>query len=156
MQEHTTTSTTHFSPRASLAAIGLKLRELKLIESITQAVKVPQKKVKFTPAEKLYDAFITILAGARGLNETTTRLRSDEALQRAFGRTACAEYSVIQDTLDACTPENVIQMKQVVATIFQQQSQAAKHDYHTTLQLLDVDMSSLPCGPKAELSKKGY
>ena len=151
-----TTANKHFSPRASLAAMDLKLQELKLIESITQAVKIPQMKVKFTPAEKLYDAFITILAGARGLNESTTRLRSDEALQRAFGRTACAEYSVIQDTLDACTPENVIQMKQVVATIFQQQSQAAKHDYHTTLQLLDVDMSGLPCGPKAELSKKGY
>ncbi len=41
MQEQTTSSTTHFSPRASLAAIGLKLRELKLIESITQAVKIP-------------------------------------------------------------------------------------------------------------------
>ena len=52
MQEQTTSSTTHFSPRASLAAIGLKLRELKLIERITQAVKVPQMKVKFTPAEK--------------------------------------------------------------------------------------------------------
>ncbi|MDQ3174906.1 MAG: transposase, partial [Acidobacteriota bacterium] len=98
----------------------------------------------------------TVYHCARGLNESTTRLRSDEALQRAFGRTACAEYSVIQDTLDACTPENVLQMKQVVATIFQQHSQAAKHDYDAALQLLDIDMSGLPCGPKAELSKKGY
>jgi hypothetical protein len=57
-----------FSPRASLATIGIKLQELKLFETLSQTVKVPQKKVKHTPAEKLYDAFITILAGARGLN----------------------------------------------------------------------------------------
>ena len=149
-------ATGRFSPRASLAAIGLRLRELELLDLFAQKVKIPQKKVKFTPAEKLYDAFVTILAGARGLNESATRLRSDEALQRAFGRTACAEYSVIHDTLDACTPENVLRMKQVLATIFQQHAQAARHDYDAALQMLDIDMSGLPCGPKAEMSKKGY
>ncbi len=49
MNEESTT--TRFSPRASLAAIGLKLQELKLFETIRDAVHVPQKKVKFTPAE---------------------------------------------------------------------------------------------------------
>ncbi len=156
MSEVSAFATKRFSPRATLAAIGLKVQELKLFDSITQTVKIPQKVVKHTPAEKLYDAFITILAGARGLNESGTRLRSDEALQRAFGRSTCAEYSVIQDTLDACTPENVFEMKQVLATIFQQHSEAAHHDYDSALQLLDIDMSGLPCGPKAELSKKGY
>ncbi len=67
------------------------------------------------------------------MNESDARVRSDEALQRAFGRSTCAEYSVIQDTLDACTPENVAEMKHVVATIFQQQAQAAKHDYDAAL-----------------------
>lgn len=154
--DQSATLTRRFSPRASLAAIGLKLQELKLCDFISQSVNVPQKIVKHRPAEKLYDAFITILAGARGLNERGTRLRSDEALQRAFGRSTCAEYSVIQDTLDACTPENVSEMKYVVATIFQQHSQAARHDYDSCLQMLDIDMSGLPCGPTAELSKKGY
>lgn len=70
-----TSSIKHFSPRAILAAIGLKLQELKLFESISETVKTPQKVVKHRPAEKLYDAFITILAGARGLNEIATHLR---------------------------------------------------------------------------------
>ena len=39
-------SASRFSPRASLAAIGLKLQELKLFETIKEAVHVPQKKVK--------------------------------------------------------------------------------------------------------------
>ena len=88
---YSTTSSKRFSPRATLAAIGLKLQELKLYDSLAQTVKIPQKVVKHRPADKLYDAFITILAGARGLNESGTRLRSDEALQRAFGRSTCAD-----------------------------------------------------------------
>jgi hypothetical protein len=68
-----TTANKRFTPRASLAAIGLKLQDLKLFDYFSQTVRVPQKKVKFSPAEKLYDAFVTILAGTRGLNESTTR-----------------------------------------------------------------------------------
>jgi len=63
------TSAKHFSPRASLAAIGLRLRRLRLLEAITATVHVPQKTVRHTPAEKLYDAFVAILAGAHGLSE---------------------------------------------------------------------------------------
>ena len=44
--------------------------------------------------------------GAR-TREMNTRLRSDESLQRAFGRTGCAEQSVVQQTLNACTARNV-------------------------------------------------
>jgi hypothetical protein len=58
---------------------------------------VKQKRVKHAPADKLYDAFIAILAGAHGLVEINTRLRAEPALQRAFGREACAEQSVVQD-----------------------------------------------------------
>jgi hypothetical protein len=58
-----------FSPRASLAAIGLKLRRLDLFKAIRETVRIPQKTVKHSPAEKLYDAFIAILAGSHGLNE---------------------------------------------------------------------------------------
>ena len=43
------TSTKRFSPRASLAAIGLKLQDLKLFDSIAQTVKIPQKVVKQLP-----------------------------------------------------------------------------------------------------------
>jgi hypothetical protein len=53
-----TATTKHFSPRASLAALGLRLRRLRLLEAIAAHVRVPQKTVRHTPAEKLYDAFI--------------------------------------------------------------------------------------------------
>jgi hypothetical protein len=61
--------------------------------------------------DKLYDAFISLLAGAHGMVEMNTRLRTDLALQQAFGRKACAEQSVVQETLDACTTEHARQMQ---------------------------------------------
>ena len=106
-----TATTRHFSPRASLAALGLRLRRLGFFKAIAAHVHIPQKTVRHTPAEKLYDAFLAILSGAHGLSEINTRLRADPTLQRAFGRATCAEYSLVQDTLDACTQENVEQLR---------------------------------------------
>src|SRR5262245_24452204 len=103
--------TRHFSPAASLAALGLHLCQIELFGPICDSVTVAQKTVKHTPCDKLYDAFISILAGAHGLVEINTRLRSDVALQRAFGRSACAEQSVVQDTLNTCGAEQVLQME---------------------------------------------
>jgi hypothetical protein len=89
-------------------------------------------------------------SGAQGIAEINTRLRSDPALQRAFGRTGCAEQSVVQETLDACTPTNVAQMMQAINLIFQRRSLASRHDFSTRMLLLDIDMSGLSCGKQQE------
>jgi hypothetical protein len=47
-------------------------------------------------------------------------------------------------------------MQQAMDTIYQQHSQGFEHDYQASFQLLDVDMSGLPCGPKAAFATKGY
>ncbi len=127
----------HFSARASLAAIGVKVRQVDLFGPIRETVQIEQKAVKHTPSEKLYDAFISMLAGAHGLVEINTRLRSGRALQAAFGRTRCAEQSVVQETLDACTPENVKQMEQALDRIYRQHSQGYQHNYSKDWQVLD-------------------
>jgi hypothetical protein len=156
MKESTTRTTRHFTGCASLAAVGLKLRELDLFGPIREKVQIKQKTVKDTPIDKLYDGFISVLAGAQGLVEINTRLRSDPALQRAFGRRRCAEQSVVQQTLDACSAENVTQMEQALDSIYQHHSQGYCHDSIQDWQILDVDMSGMPCGPKAALASKGY
>jgi hypothetical protein len=156
MNESITHTTKHFSPAASLAAIGVKLRQLDLFGPIRTQVQIRQKTVKHTPTDKLYDALISLLAGAHGLVEINTRLRTDPGLSLAFGRQACAEQSVVQQTLDACTAENVKQMQHALDLIYRQHSQGYRHDYQAGFQLLDVDMSGLPCGPKAAFATKGY
>jgi hypothetical protein len=156
MNESITRATTHFSPTASLAAIGVKVKQLDLFGPIRTQVQIRQKTIKHTPTDKLYDAFISLLAGAHGLIEINTRLRTDPGLQRAFGRSACAEQSVVQETLDACAGDNVTQLQHALDEIYRQQSQSVHHDYQASFLLLDVDMSGLPCGPKAAFATKGY
>ncbi len=85
----------HFSARATLAALGVKVREKKLFEPISEAVKIGQKTVRYTPVEKLMDAEIAILSGAHGMVEINKRVRADRGLQAAFGRNGCAEQSVV-------------------------------------------------------------
>lgn len=149
-------TTDRYSPRASLAAIGLKLQSIDLFGPIRELVKIPQKIIKHSPIDKLQDAFITILAGAKGIVELNTRLRADKALQRAFGRKSCAEQSTVQDTLNASNADTIAGMRQALDKIYQQHSLAYQHPYRKSLQLLDIDFTGLPAGPQAELSKKGY
>ena len=144
-----TTISAHRSPWASLAASGVHLQSLNRFAPIRQTVQLAQKTVKYSPADKLNDAFITtILAGAHGIVEVNTRLRADLALQRAVGRTGCAEQSVVQETLDHATAENVTQMAHALTTLVRQHSQADHHDDAAAWHMLDVDMSGLPCGPR--------
>src|SRR6266704_5112427 len=156
MNECSTEETKTYTSCASLAALGVKLNERKLFEPIRQRVQIAQKTVKDRPIDKLYDGWIAMLAGAHGLVEINSRLRADGALQAAFGRNRCAEQSVVQQTLDACTPENVAQLEEAMEAIYRQYSQGYQHDYRQRYQILDVDMSGMPCGPKAAFASKGY
>src|SRR5215210_6589363 len=145
-----------FTARTGLAALALKIRSLKILDMIGEQVKIRQKTIKHTPLEKLTDALIAVLSGAHGLCEINTRVRSDQGLQRAFGRTSCAEQSVVQETMNACTERNVREMEQALNEIFRAHSQSFSHDYERGLQLLDVDLTGMPCGKSGEMSLKGY
>src|ERR1700686_3118743 len=131
------TPTRRFSARAALVALGLWLQQCQLFAPIKERVDIHQKTVKHTPVQKLYDAFLALLAGAHGLVEINKRVRSDPVLQRAFGRMSCAEQSVVQETLDACKEDNVRQMKEAFNCVFRKHSQAFRHNYQTNYQLID-------------------
>jgi hypothetical protein len=147
---------TRYSARASLAAVGKRIQKLGIWKQVNKQVQIKQKTLTHTPAEKLLDALIGILSGGHGLVEINTLVRPDKALQRAFGRTNCAEQSTISRTLDACTPENVAQMREALQTIYRQQSQGYSHNYRLKAQILDVDMSGAPAGREGEGVTKGY
>src|SRR5260370_36955459 len=101
MNESTTPTTKQFTGCASLAAIGMKLRELKLFEPIEQRVQIAQKAIKDRATDKLYDALISMLAGAHGLVEINTRLCADAGLQRAFWCSRGAEQPLVRNALKA-------------------------------------------------------
>ncbi len=147
---------THFSSYASLALLGLQVQRWKIWETIAQHVHIQQKKRTHTPLEKLQDCFVNILAGGHGLVEINTRLRTEVGLQRAFGRTVCAEQSTVSGTFNACTPENVSELGAALGMILRQRSQTAHHDYTQHWQLFDIDMTGLCAGRLGEEVTKGF
>jgi hypothetical protein len=80
-------------------------------QTIEKNVQIKQKVIKYTPVEKLQDAFINIMAGGHGVVEINNRVRPDAALSAAFGRSGCAEQSTVNETLNACTESTVKQMR---------------------------------------------
>lgn len=145
-----------YSPRASLVMTGLRIGQMDIWPTIAEKVHIKQKVITHTPLEKVKDAFINILAGGHGLVEVNTRVRVDGALSRAFGRDKCAEQSTISDTFNACTAENVAEMRAAIQAIYQRYGQGYGHHYGQGWQLLDVDMSGLPAGRQGEGVEKGY
>jgi len=145
-----------FSARASLVMLGMQFQRLGVWSTIVDAVEIKQKVRQHTPTDKLLDGFINILAGGGGLVEINTRVRPDKSVQLAFGRNCCAEQSTISRTLNACTPENVEQMRSALTSILRQHSQCYRHDYATQWQVLDVDVTGLPAGRLGEGVTKGY
>ena len=150
------TNYTRFSSRASLAVIGALMRQRRFWKPVEQHVHIRQKVIKHRPTDKLLDAFINVVAGGHGVVEINTRVRPDQALQRAFGRTSCAEQSVVSDTLNACTEENVTQMRCALQDIYRARSRGCRHDYGSSWQVLDVDMTGMPMNGHGQGVTKGY
>jgi hypothetical protein len=123
---------------------------------VAQQVRIKQKVRVHTPQDKLLDCLMNILAGGHGLVEVNTRVRPDRVLQRAFGRSACAEQSTISDTLNACTPENVQQLRDALGALVRAHSHTYRHDYQARWQLFDIDMTGLRAGRLGEGVEKGY
>jgi len=145
-----------YSPRASLAGVGVWFTEHRIWDVVSANVVIDQKVIVHTPTEKLLDAFIGILAGGRGVVEVNTVVRPDGVLQRAFGRTACAEQSTISQTLDASTTLNVAQLRAASDEVFKRHAKCLRHDYRRAWQLLDVDITGMPAGRQGEGVTKGY
>ena len=67
-----------------------------------------------------------------------------------------AEQSTISQTLNACTPENVQQLRAVVQSLLHQQGQTFHHDYARAWQVFDIDTTGLPAGRLGQGVSKGY
>lgn len=147
---------TGFSAHASLATLGLWMQKKEIWKQVEEQVVIKQKTIKHTPQEKLKDVLVNILSGGQGIAEINSRVRTDKALQKAFGRTACAEQSVTSETLNACTDINIKQMEAVARKVYQEFGQGYRHDYEKGYLLLDIDLTGLLAGKQAEGSSKGY
>jgi hypothetical protein len=147
---------TRYSTHAGLAALGQSWQAMGILGVIEKYVHIKQKVRCYRPTEKLLDALITLLAGGRGVVDVNRRLRPDMGLQRAFGRLGCADQSTISATFNACSAANVDQLRQALQQLLRDHGQAYRHAYAAAWQVLEVDLTGLPCGRGAEGATKGY
>ena len=144
------------SSHASLCALGAYLRQIDFFAPLEAHVHLKQKVCKYTPMQTVGMVFVALLVGAKAIAHTGTTLRVDPALQRAFGLPGCADQSVLAETLDAATDKDVAALRTAVEQLFQQHSQACRHDFTRDLLVLDIDLSPLPASRTAEGSERCY
>lgn len=156
MSQSTTPIDTEYSPHASLAALVAHVKSRGIFDQVRGGIHLAQKTVKDSSQDKVQDILLALLAGTQSLVQLNTLLRQDVGLQRAAGRTRAAEQSVAQQTLDAATEANVAELQQVLTTLLQQHGQGTHHRFRWQWLILDVDLTGLPAGKRAEGSVKGY
>lgn len=144
-----------FSPRATCAALGLRLQGLHLCGPGRDHVHMGHKPSTSTPVQPWSEACIAILAGAQGVVEINPRLRSAPGLQAALGRPAGAEPSVVQDPLEAGTEAHVEPLHRAMEAISRRHRRGDRPDDAQRLQVLEADRSGLPCGKKAAFATTG-
>lgn len=147
---------TQYSHQASLAGLAAHLASRGIFDELRQGVHIAQKTVTDSPQDKVQDILLALLAGTQSLVQLNTLLRQDVALQHAAGRSRAAEQSVAQQTLDAAAQHNVAELQQVLTTLLHRDGQVAQHRFRSQWLILDVDLTGLPAGKRAEQSVKGY
>jgi len=148
------------SAHASLCVLAPLITGRKIFDHIHQMVKIPQKKVDYSPSDKLVFVVIGIMSGCEAVFDLNRQLRVDRPLLRAFGYEKCADQSVTQDTLNAATEQNVQQLEVALKAIWDGNNltiplldKAQKEDRVVTV---DMDLSGMPASKKAEGAEKGY
>jgi Transposase DDE domain group 1 len=149
-------ATTRHSARASLGALGEYLRRHAFFAPLYQPVQIPQKTIQYRPVEKLRDALVGMLCGAKSIAQSNVTIRVDPAVQRAFGRKGCAEQSTIARTLQAGTPQTVEQLEQVAWYYLKRYGHTPRHRFRERLLWVDSDLTPLPAGAKAEGSERTW
>src|ERR687886_819503 len=148
--------TTMTTGRASLCALGEYLRRHCFFAPLREQVQLSQKTVRHRPLDKLLDGLLGILCGAKTISQSNVTIRVEPAVQRAFGRTGCAEQSTIARTLQASTAETVVQLTRVSWYYLKRYGQTPHHRFAERLLWVDVDRTPLPIGERAEGSERTW
>ncbi|MEO6321636.1 MAG: hypothetical protein ABIO73_13845 [Polaromonas sp.] len=138
-----------------LAALGYALRRAEVLQPLAE-MELPIKTISHTPADKLMEGLVLMLAGGRATSQANLLLRPNLGLARAWGQAQFAEQSTLSDTFDALSDQDVEVLRTAFGAITQTWSQVCRHDFRRGGLILDGDLTGLPASRRAEGSQKGY
>ena len=148
--------TTMTTGRASLCALGEYLRRPCFFAPLREQGQLSQKTVRHRPLDTRLDGLWGILGGAKTISQSNITIRLDPAVQRAFGRTGCAEQSTIARTLQASTAETVEQLSRVSWYSLKRYGQTPHHRFTERLLWGEVEVTPVPIGVQAEGSERTW
>lgn len=102
------------------------------------------------------DVWVSMLAGCRSVHQVNTKIRPDRLLARTWGRERFCEQSTLARVLDACEAEQVQQLRAGVEAVYRWIGRAPQGKWEVSPLMIDIDLTGLPAGRKAEGSTKGY
>jgi hypothetical protein len=151
---------TQNSQHASLASLAPVIESKGILAPIHSQVQIPQKTVLYRPSDKLVFLTLGMICSSETVSDLNHTLRVDQPLLQAFGYNTCADQSVIQETLSACTEENVVQLETTIEHLFEQHNLSGAYIQQAFSQqhviTIDLDLSGQPVSKNAEGSSKGY
>jgi hypothetical protein len=106
--------------------------------------------------DKVLDAWVGILCGTKTIAQSNGTIRTAPAVQRAFGRTGCAEQSTSARTLRACPPANVAELARVSGDSLKRSGATPRHRFHEQRLGVDVEITPMPIGAKAQGSARTW
>lgn len=142
---------TQFAPVALLMAYYEAQKVLEPLQGVASA----GQKGAFPVSEKLEQVIWSILTGCEYISVVNTKLRPEHKLAQVKRIATFAEQSTLASGLNELSQMNLEQLEVAVGQISQRCSRIGQHDWRGFL-MLDFDLSGLPCGKKAQESKKGY
>jgi len=104
---------------AMLVPWGLFARHIGLIQGL-EGISIPQRTREHTPEGKLIEFLVAVLSGCAYLQDISGGphpLDRDQAVAKAWGQSAWADYSGISRTLHACTAGTVTAVRQVIEQV---------------------------------------
>ncbi len=138
-----------------LAVLGYALRQAGVLQPLA-GLQLPIKTRAHTPADKLIEGLVLILAGGRALDQVNLLLQPNRGLAQAWGQGQFAEQSTVSDTLNALDAAAIGQLQHAFRHITRAWSQACRHDFRRGMLWLDGDLTGLPSSRRAEGASKGF
>jgi len=119
---------------APLVALFAHYQQTNLFAPLRQ-VQIPMRLRDCTPASKLEQILLSILAGCETLSEINPHLRQERILAAALGIPRLADQSSLSRTLDALTLKNFDELRTSLGQIWQPLSRVRTRDWRRYLWL---------------------
>lgn len=114
------------------------------------------KTVRRTPASKLQDLLACLMTGIESLGQIDVRMRHDQGLTQALGRSSLADQSLLSQTLDAFDEKSLQALRRNIVHLICEQGRTMRRIASRRLTVLDLDMTDLPCSRRCQGALKGH